>query len=363
MVARQAVGSSAWPSFSSAGIHIFLLFPSERPHGPYNINPPAWRIAIQFAENRRESMYIFSERAVEAVLAHSARFTKNSNRRPVFRTHAEVKYLRTIAADYLALVKKTRFRHFRARKRLYSIDQRIEWRKPFNKDICHVWFTSRAKVVNQRQWNRHENSVQRGGEGGGINKGNNKIDKERIPRVTFAELEDDSSNDQLPSFRFPREAILNKVGDITRRGALSRGTNFVACYQSRRDCMADGGNAISRWTVRKSRKGNVAFRIKSMLGGLNRPLPLLPPRSTFSLCRKIHRRKTYVARTPIRGRRLHEHEWSESEDGTGSITSGSGLSGAAGSCRSFHAGISAAPGRGWAYHLDSSADVSTARRW
>lgn len=75
--------------------------------------------------------------------------------------------------------------------------------------------------------------------------------------------------------------------------------------------------------------------------------------------RETHRRKTYAGRTPIRGRRLHEHEWSEGEDGTGSITSGSGLSGAAGSRGRLHAGVPAAPGRGRTYYLDSSANVST----
>lgn len=77
--------------------------------------------------------------------------------------------------------------------------------------------------------------------------------------------------------------------------------------------------------------------------------------------RETHRnRKTCAGRTPIRGRRLHEHEWSKGEDGIGSITPGPGLPGAAGfRGRLLDAGISAAPGRGRTYHLDSPADVST----
>lgn len=142
----------------------------------------------------------------------------------------------------------------------------------------------------------------------------------------------------------------------------------VLYFQEREIPNVDGGNAVPlqfRKLFERGRNRDVAFRIKRKFGGLNRfrpgvsrgflPLaPLIPPRS-----RKIRRnRETYAGRTPIRGRRLHEHEWPEGEDGAGSITSGSGLSGAAGSRGCFDAGIPAAPGGGRTYHLNSFADVS-----
>lgn len=103
--------------------------------------------------------------------------------------------------------------------------------------------------------------------------------------------------------------------------------------------------------------------------GLNRPRSdgafrrraslrsLLPPLRGEE--EKAHGRKTHAGRTPIRGRRLYEHERSEGEDGAGGITSGPGLSGASGFRGRLDAGIPAAPGRGRTHHLDSFADVST----
>lgn len=82
--------------------------------------------------------------------------------------------------------------------------------------------------------------------------------------------------------------------------------------------------------------------------------------SGLSFRETYRNRKTCAGRTPIRRRRLHEHEWSKGEDGIGSITPGSGLSGAAGfRGRLLDTGISATSGRGRTYHLDSPADVST----
>lgn len=167
--------------------------------------------------------------------------------------------------------------------------------------------------------------------------------------------------------RFHRFALFREARPPTNPEILSRLPPPPQCFIARhklRRVLSGPRQRIRRTEVMqflagpkllgKSRNGNVAFRIKSMFGGLNRPL--LPPSyrpapsgcslSSFSPVRKTHRRKTYAGRTPIRGRRLHEHEWSEGEDGTGSTTSGPGLSGAAGSRGRLHPGVPAAPGRG-----------------
>lgn len=63
-------------SLLAAGIHIFSLFSSKRFHGTYNINPPIWQSAIQFAENRRESMYISAPTTEENRLVHGSPKTR-----------------------------------------------------------------------------------------------------------------------------------------------------------------------------------------------------------------------------------------------------------------------------------------------
>lgn len=74
---------------------------------------------------------------------------------------------------------------------------------------------------------------------------------------------------------------------------------------------------------------------------------------------KIYKNARSLDRTSIRGRRLHEYEWTESEDGSGSTTSGSRLSRATGSCRYIYPRISTTAGRSRTNHFYFVAHVSS----
>lgn len=74
---------------------------------------------------------------------------------------------------------------------------------------------------------------------------------------------------------------------------------------------------------------------------------------------EIHKNACSFDRTSIRGRRLHEYEWTESEDGSGSTASGSRLSRATGSCGYIYPRISTTAGRSRTNYFYFVAHVSS----
>lgn len=74
---------------------------------------------------------------------------------------------------------------------------------------------------------------------------------------------------------------------------------------------------------------------------------------------KIYQNARSLDRTSIRGRRLHEYEWTESEDGSGSTASGSRLSRATRSRGDIYSRISTTAGRSRTNHFYFVAHVSS----